>query len=317
MALPAAVERAGQLADELYEKVYGKQGEAKAEEAPPQGDATNAAVAPTQPAPTDNAPTSVAKTLPPAPEETWESRFNVLNGKYSQEVPRYAAENRALRQEVGKLTEQVGTLTKQIEDVQSKVPTAPLISPDEVQEFGEPLVNMARRAGEEAAQRATQKSTSELKQVKDDLNDLKKSAAEIQWFNFIDLLTTLVPDWAQINVDARFLQWLTETDDLSGAPRQILLDNAKDARDATRAARFFTQWKAIGQQQAAVSRQAMEQQVVPDSSSRTVVPAGKQIITRPQIRQFYDNVRAGMYTPAEQAAYEAEIDAAMKEGRIR
>jgi len=103
MALPQAVERAGQLADQLFEEAYGKPGEA-----PP---ATNGEAPP--PAPAAAPPENGAQAPAAAPpEDSWESRYKVLTGKYNAEVPRLAADNRTLKETVGKLSEQVGTLTR-------------------------------------------------------------------------------------------------------------------------------------------------------------------------------------------------------------
>jgi len=240
----------------------------------------------------------------------------VLTGKYNAEVPRLAADNRTLKETVGALTGKVDELTKQLEDVQSKASVAPLISSEEIQEFGEPLVDMARRAGKEAAAQATAPMQRELAETKNELTDLKKSAKEIQWQNFIDLLTSLCGDWAQINVEPAFLDWLDGSDDLSGMTRQMLLDRAKDARDAPRVARFFLSWKEANQTKATDSRLALESHVVPDSSSRTVVPQGKERISRAQIAGFYAAWRRGEISDADAIVTEAEINAAGAEGRI-
>jgi hypothetical protein len=157
----------------------------------------------------------------------------------------------------------------------------------------------------------------ELTEVREQLTDLKKSSAEIQWQNFIDLLTNLQSDWAQINVDNDFLTWLDGVDDFAGVPRQVLLDRAKDARDAARVARFFATWKEGHQHKATTSRSAQESHVVPDSSSRTVVPSGKQFISRGQIQTFYADWRGGRIPEAEAIVMEAEINAAVAEGRVR
>jgi hypothetical protein len=310
MALPQAVERAGQLADQMYEQAYGKQGEPNGAQAP--------VVAEPSPAPAPAAPAAPPPAEPPAPaQDSWEARYKTLAGKYNAEVPRMAADNRTLKESVGTLTEQVGALTKQIAEQQSKIPMEPLIRPEEIQEFGEPLVDMARRAAKEVVAQAQGPMQRELDATRTELTDLKKSAGEIQWQNFIDLVSSLCPDWAQINVNPDFLSWLDGVDDFTGLPRQSLLDRAKDARDAPRVARFFQTWKQANQNRATDSRNALESQVVPDSSSRTVVPSGKQIYSRAQVKRFYDDWRSGRLTDAQAIVIEAELDAASREGRIR
>src|SRR6478735_5978176 len=141
MALPQAVERAEQLANKLHAEAYGT-GDTPVVTAPPEP----IAIAVPAPAPTTPAQPAPATEHAAPPEDSWEAHYKVLTGKYNAEVPRLSADNRALKEAVTELTGKVGTLTKQIEDVQSKVPVEPLIKPEEVAEFGEPLVDMARRA---------------------------------------------------------------------------------------------------------------------------------------------------------------------------
>jgi hypothetical protein len=304
MALPQAVEKAGQLADQLYAEAYGKPGEQQA--APTLQEAPQVESAPAAPAPKPEH----------APEDSWESRYKVLTGKYNAEVPRLAADNRTLKETVGQLSAKLTTLTQQIEDVQSRAATEPLIKPEEIQEFGEPLVDLTRRAGQEAAQKAFGPMQRELNEVRGELTNLKKSATEIQWQNFIDLLTNLCSDWTQINVNADFLAWLDGVDDLSGVPRQVLLDRAKDAHDAPRVARFFNGWKESIQTKATTSRNALESHVVPDSSSRTVIPEGKQRLHPDRVKAFYAAWRRGEISDADAIVMEAEINAATRENRI-
>jgi hypothetical protein len=315
MALPQAVERAEQLANKLHAEAYGQPQSAAPEPPAPIETPAPDAAAPPEP-PEQPAPPDTTEHAAP-PEDSWEARYKVLTGKYNAEVPRMAAENRALKETVSGLNEKVGALAKQIEDVQSKVPVEPLIKPEEVAEFGEPLVDMARRAAREVMAQSAAPVQRQLDEVRTEVTDLRKSAAEIQWQNFVDLLTTMVPDWAQINVNNDFLTWLDGLDDLSGLPRQALLDRAKDARDAQRVARFFTGWKDNHQNAVTNARNALESHVVPDSSSRSVTPAGKQIITRAQIHAFYSDWRAGRIDDARAILTEAEINAAAAEGRVR
>ena len=304
MALPQAVEKAGKLADELHAAAYGT---------PEQPIVTP----PAPPPPPIIAPSPKAENHEPLPtEDSWESRYKVLTGKYNAEVPRLAADNRTLKETVSQLTEKVTALARQNEDAQSRVPVEPLIKPEEVEEFGVPLVDMARRAGKEAVAQANAPFQRDLAQVREELTDLKKSAAEIQWQNFLDLVTQICPEWAQINVNDDFLTWMGGTDELSGMTRQDLLERATRAPPAPRAAPFFQTCKPANQPPPVTSRTAMEQHVVPDSSSRTVVPNGKTFITRSQIKAHYDNVRAGRVSAADEAAIEAEINAATIEGRI-
>ena len=192
-----------------------------------------------------------------------------------------------------------------------------MVTPEEVVQFGEPLVDLARRVAQDVVNKTKGSSERELNEVRTELSDLKKSAGDIQWQNFIDLLTSIVPDWSTVNADADFLRWLDEMDTFSGAPRQALLDRARDARDAQRVALFFKTWKDANKTKAASSQGSMAQHAVPDSMARSVAPQGKPFFTRQSIQQFYSDWREGKLTDAVAIAKEAEIQAAVQEGRVR
>lgn len=271
-----------------------------------------APVAPPQETPKETAAPAAPATPPTADAE---QALRVLKGKYNAEVPRLAAQAKAEREAREKAEAEAAELRKQLA-------AKPLVTPEEVKEFGEPLVDLARRiAREENA--GLQEQVATLKRTNEELgaqvNSTAQAGARLNTQAFYDALTAKHADWREVNDNPAFLKWLDGEDSLYGRPRQLLLDEAQNALDASRVAAFFTAWKADVQTRAAPRQEALESQVTP---STTTAPAptpdaAKKIWTPALISQFYDRLRRGLIKPDEAERIEQDIHNAPREGRYR
>lgn len=303
MPLPRAVLEAEERANRLHEELLNQQqtpendtppsDPPRPEDQPPTGQET--------PKPGDSTPPPVTGT-----DEQLEHRYKVLQGKYNSEVPRLSAENRDLKT-------QLQSLTEQVEALKNAKPPEPLVKPEEIEEYGEGLIDVARRiAREELA--AKQHEIDSLKAKLESLSNVTTQKVESDFFKS---LTDLVADWKDINQDPKFLAWLDEVDELTGQTRQDLLSAAERARDAGRTAKFFTAFKKASSSWAANSTAALESQVAPASSQNTPTPPAKKVWTRAEVSDFYGRVRRGEISDKDAVAIEADIHAAQIEGRIR
>lgn len=299
MSLPRAVLEAEEKANRLHEELL-KQQQATESSDPPKD--------PPQDPPKDPEPLKTpSDSTPPVgqQDEQLEHRYKVLQGKYNSEVPRLAAENKELK---GRLSD----LEQQIELLKVK-PAEPLVKPEEIEEYGEGLVDLARRIAKEEVQ-AKQAEIDLLKSKLDSLSNVTTQKVEKDFFTS---LTEMVPDWEQINQDAKFLAWLDEVDELTGESRQALLSRAEKSRDAARTAKFFTAFKKTSSSWAANSNQALDQQIAPDTNKAPQTPPSKKVWTRAEVSDFYSRVRRGEIDDKEAIAIEADLHAAQIEGRIR
>lgn len=260
----------------------------------------------TAPAATQNTPPAPAKAV--GDDETWEARFKTLTGKYNAEVPRLHS---ALKERDAKLN----SLTEEVEALKAKL-TAPqekLVKPEEVAEYGEPLVDLIRRAAREEVQG----KDVEIAQLKRQLDQLTGATTANVEVSFYDRLAMQVPDWQTVNDDAEFHTWLGEVDELTGATRQDILSQAEEKRDADRVARFFKAFKKVQQDKSAASTTSLESQVAPEATRTPEVPKGKKLWTRAEIAAFYAADRRGAYTEEQAAAIDSEIQLAIREQRVR
>lgn len=302
MNLPRAVIEAEKRADEILASLQQSQQQPAQDPVLPVEGA-----APETPTETPVAPVEDQQTAAPQEEDqSWKSRYDVLIGKYNAEVPRLAAEKRELRSEID-------TLKREVEQLKSKPQPTSLVKPEEVQEFGEPLVDLIRRAAREevAAKDA------EIASLKARLDNHETVTIKSKTESFYDDLGTTVPEWMSLNEDKAFLNWLNEYDEFAGKTRLTLLQEAEQALDAKRVAKFFLTWKQNLTNKSAAATRSLEQQVVPDASRSTSPPPARKIWTSAEIAAFYADVRGGRYSDKDAAAIEADINAAISENRIR
>ena len=272
---------------------------------------------------------------PPAPvaepqqsdEETWQRRFQTLQGKYNAEVPRLTAEVRDLKAQLDAALARVNSLAEERE--QPKQTQQTLVTSEDVEAFGPDLVDLIHRKALEVARQELSTEIAALKDENAKLLNRLDGVTERQGMSdreaYFGRLSQEVPDFAQINEDQRWLDWLMETDPLSGQTRQTYLDDAFLKMDVSRTAALFNTFK----QQAGIARQAqpaqppkdLQRQVAPGTSRASVSePAGNdKIWSTSEMEQFYKDVARGVYRgrEAEQVRIEAEIDAAVATNRIR
>ena len=310
MSLPRAVLEAEQRADEILKQLnqaknpQPPEGEVVANDPKPEEEQAQSVAAPADPSNTEK-PTEA----PAAQEDpTWESRYKSLIGKYNAEVPRLAASNK-------ELTAKLQSIEKELEDLRTAKaePRQSLVKPEEIQEFGEPLVDLIRRAARDEISEKDQ----EIAALKSRLERFEVSTTKNAEIDFFTRLSTSVPDWEETNKDADFLKWLAEYDELTGLQRQDALDDAVRNNDAIRAARFFNKWSDMNRTKAETASRSLEEQVVPTPVANTPPPAGKKIWTRAEIQDFYAKARRGEISDKDMVSIEADIHAAHIEKRIR
>lgn len=241
-------------------------------------------------------------------DHSWENRYRSLMGKYNAEVPRLIAGNK-------ELTNRLQSVESEFESVKlSKAnPRELLVKQSEIDEYGEPLVDLIRRAARDEVSVKDQ----EIESLKHRLERFEATTNKTVETTFYEMLGNAAPNWQELNKDATFLKWLAEYDDLTGLQRQDLLDDAVRKNDAARASRFFNKWKDMSENKAAAVSRSLASQVVPSSSTSLKTASGKKLWSRPEIADFYGKARRGEINDSDMVAIEADIHAAHLEKRIR
>lgn len=264
----------------------------------------------------------VAPAPPAPPQEDWEQKFRTLQGKYNAEVPQVTAKNRALESQVIALTEQVQALAKAAQ--QAKPPEKPPVDPRDVEQFGQDLVEMVTRNSQASIKRLADGISEELNklsqrvsQLEGNVNSVVEDTAQTKEAKFYEELAKAVPQWQTINQSAAFHRWLETVDPVYGVPRQVALTTAHERLDSTRVIAIFGQFL-----ETVVPAPTLDSQTAPRTTNAAPAtapaPVAQRTITSRDVEAFYRDVTRGKYRndPETQLRVEAEINAAIAEGRV-
>jgi hypothetical protein len=349
--IPAAVARAAAAADERQRSEYSIPADT-----PPAPEPVEATINIIEPPPPTPAPGTVTSTgnvpsptdappTPPTPptstppvsgpnDETWEHKFNSVNGRYQQAMK--------LNEQ---LTARVNAMSDMLEQLSKAPPTpaqptaapatpdAPLLTQKEIEDYGPDMLDvMGRRAAEVV--------TPEIKALRQQLADLANkldgttsTVLKTTKQSMMSSLDQELPRWREVNDMPEFKAWLALPDIYSGAIRHQMLLQAWDACETNRVLAFF---KSFVSELAATTpapdgnalpapatpvRPSLEQFAAPGRArtpAGTPPPAEKQIITKADIESFYAAKRKGLYRGREDEfnALEQELFRAQREGRV-
>jgi hypothetical protein len=332
--VPSRVTAAAQAADALHAQAYASQPSAPALALPaPQSDPSLAPAA----------PVTAAVTEPDGARSTWDVNQWMQHAKSMEGRFKQAREQNDLLQ--GHMTE----LGEELIRTQSAVarPPAPtpapqnvapmppvqrFVTPQDVETYGEDFLDVAQRAALQAVSPKLQALESQNQQLQRRLQ--KQTMVTIE-----QALDAQVPNWPQINLSPRFKNWLRLRDVYSGGVRSKLLSDAHTAGDTARVVAFFRGFlddeaatgstefllNAEPPQQAAPLAPAVELQTLAapgharPAGSPPQLADGPISITRGQIKQFYENVRKGVYLGREQDYHNDQsiIFECQRAGRVR
>ena len=291
------------------------------------------ALVPPAPAPEPPQPTPQPAPAPTAPPEppNYEHMYNSMKGRYD-----------AAQRTIGGMQEQMGQLGDELMRTQQMFrgnvnPSSTLpgdikpayVTPEDINNFGEPLIDLTKRAALEAVAPTLTALQEENRRLNQQVNQQRQQ-------NIYEKLDDAMPTWRDVNSNPRWLSWLRLRDFNSAPLRQEQLNRAMQAADAPRVLDFFKRFQdeevATGQMPApqptpppapvtaAIPLTTLAAPGRPNPApGNTQVPDSKPVYTHKDVSDFYDYVRKGVYVGQEQLKQqiEADIFAAQREGRIR
>lgn len=309
MAIPSAVKKQGEQAEEAQRQLQASQQEPAKEPGSQPGEGGQPAT-----------PDPNASGDPPAPEkseqidykalyeeagqklETLKGKYSTLQGKYNSEVPRLAQQVQDLEATVRTLKEGKSTPPEPT-DYDAKL----------LEEFGPETVKVMRAMVK-----------AEVGKVSSEVSEVRKTQQESSESLYYRELDRLAPNWRKLNTDPDFLEWLNEPEGISKVQRGQNLDAANKRRDAGVVAAYFTAYeKAI--QGGKKPESGLEAEVVPDTSGGSgggEPPAEvKKTYTAAEVRRIYSEIASGqgIYRNNQKAAadMQRELENAAREGRIK
>lgn len=315
--VPEQVRRAAERATEIQAQAYGAPGEPTTQVEPVAPDPQVPPVEPV-PAPVAEAPQAPVVPVPPV-ESDWEQKYRTLQG--------------VLRAETTKLRATIADHEATIASLQAQ-PVAPAVKPPapgrdprDEETYGTEMLDLIERRAAALVQAEMEKFQPQLEQTRTQVESISRQVYETDAEKFYGELERAVPDYASINVDQRFLDWLGEIDPLSGMPRQAYLTNAGQHLDHVRAANLFNAFKATLAPPAAPAPVQAASAPTPLSPSprpvgaasapRMEAPAVGEV-RRSEIGAHYKRVStdATYRGSAAQTAFEDRMQAALAAGKV-
>jgi hypothetical protein len=281
---------------------------------------------------------------PAEDDASWERKFKSLQGRYEGEARRSRDAITQLSQRLEQMEQERNQL-RNSQPVQEERPAPNVLSEQEIADYGPEFVDVMRRVATESAERAAGPLNEEINRLRQAMGYVQQETGNA----FINRMNTtigaVIPNWAELNKDARFIQWSQLPDVFSGAIRKTLMQDAWNSGDPHRVAAFFQAYLA---EEAATNPQGGNGQRTPPPSRMVVSdspggpptpgapldlsslaapgrahsaasnPAEKPVYTAAEITKFYTDVAAGRWRgrEAQQQAVDHDIILAQREGRI-
>jgi hypothetical protein len=300
------------------------------------------------------APPEIPPVEAPPPPEDFEHKYKVLQGKYNKEIKDLRekvreASDRSLNTDYERdsLLRKISDLTTRLEGLEKgkdPLPDKPLDTSSALSEMeNDPDVSYVKEQFPDvwkAIKKVVSKSAdgtvskalvSRLENIEKKVDSASATSARSAKVTFDQYLDTNIEGWRTVNVDPEFEKWLQQTEPYTGAPKISLIRDAIANLDASRVARFFTDFAT----EKAVPKSDTDE-VPPETPPLPVKPANlappkprtaplpkrpanTEIITTEYITEFYDKLRRGYYIgrEAEGKTEEKRIEQAVSEGRVK
>ena len=264
----------------------------------------------------DTSPTDVA--------DEFEQKYKTLRGKYDAEVPRLHQQVRDLN---GKLDELAKSMEAKPEPPTKSKEKVSYVTDADRAEFGEELIDVQRRVAQEVSQEYTERMEQQDAVIQKLQEQLAKTGNDVGEMSFTQRLHSVVPDFAEIDNDERWVAWLNEHDPMLRGPRRDQAAAAFQAGDVEAVLHYVNLFKeSISEPETAPRQQRqteLEKQVAPNRSANSVrtqsANQNSKIYSPKEVDNAWTKVRAlntkGKYADAEKL--EAELTAAYMEGRVR
>jgi hypothetical protein len=325
MALPEQVRVRAERANQLIAEMNGQ---APAPIAPPVEPPTEPPAP--APAPSPNEPPPQEPPAPPAPapapadpEATWEHKYRSLQGVLNVEKGKWEAKERVYQERIATLEAQSRAPAPAPTPAPAAAPATAQFTEDELARYGPDLLNLiASKAGAMANEIVTRKLAElnpTLERTQQQVNQIGQAVYQSKEQEFWGELAKAVPDHQQVNASHEWLVWLGQSDELTGIPRQRLLDTAANALDHKRVAKLFEVFKREHGQAAAPAQapSAPAPAMPPISPSpRTVGHASAPTPREPEAPSVKRSEIAVHYRRALDPTYKASPEYAAMETRI-
>lgn len=250
---------------------------------------------------------------PSKPRVSWKQRFTNYKASTDKTISSLRKENSELVRRLMDLETKYDDLASKHANVLSKSsdPLDGIITTEDIDTVGEEAVDIIRKVTKKVAESEAHPLKEELARLKAEKLAAEKRAQEERKRNaynaFLSDLGRIVPDYAAVNVDSRFIEFMNGYDEITGEKRVDAFRRAEDYLDADRVADFFIEFKRTVPRS---KREVLEENITPTvTSGSTVNTSGKQkaeTFTARQVEDFFNDVARGVYKNRMKEADELE-----------
>jgi len=254
-----------------------------------------------------------------------EQQYRTLLGKYNAEVPREQHRTADLQHEITALKSEIAALktgkpadkTNAKPAAEREIPSAtdpnnPYGLTTEQLEYGTDMIGLAEKIAKQIIDREVGDIRGKTETVSQELSQRRQE-------KFYGDLDGLAPDWRMLNADARFAEFCREFEPNSGLLWQDIIDAGQQRMDPVRVSNVFNAFRAAGGTKPAPKSAAvtpLDAQVTP-TSAPSPAPDARKTYTMKEYNALMDNIIHGRYTNEKARKIEAELDAAINEGRVK
>lgn len=218
---------------------------------PPEPEASETGNAAPAPAPAaEPAPATEPQAAAPAadPRDSdpsyWKQRFQVTSGLLTKERGDRTSERDSLYQRIAKLEDEARTLQATAKPADDTIDLTQFYTSAQIEQYGEEqcrvMAATALRAARATAQEAIDAA---VRPVREQQQRQQTDTAEAARQGFEDALTEQLPNWREIDTDARWRAWLAEEDE-NEVVRQTILNVYIEKANAIGAAKLMRKWVA-------------------------------------------------------------------------
>lgn len=234
--------------------------------------------------------------------QSWKQRFTNYKASTDKTISTLRKENTQLYTQLSQRDKHIDDLSLKLSTMTSnaKDPLAEVITEKDIDEIGPEAVDVLKRLNKKSTEVAMTPIKEELERLKaKEIADRNRRAEEQRrsaYGSFIADLGRAVPDYAAINLDTKFAEFMDEVDPYTGEKRVEAFRRAEDYLDVDRVADFFIEYKESGRK----SKQSiLEDKITPVSSTSSnrapIENKAKETFTVKEVEKFFDDVTKGVY----------------------
>lgn len=312
MALPKKIQQQAEAVAQLEEQMAAATQETEPT-APPVEE-------PTPPAePQGNSPAAEPQHAPPADDVA--QKYRTLQGMYNSAMQRLTNLSSEVEQLKGELLK-----ARRVEEA-PEAPDTSLISPKDVETYGEDLIDLASRIAQKEiakSSRAYERQIAELTgRLNEQIGEVKTRQVASAEDLFFERLTRAKPDWEALQATSECQEWLGMRPPGVDATWNDILVAAAKKHDVQRVLEVFQTFEATRPKREAAptpkTSNELQRQVAPSKSKAGSVSSDKRVYSFAEYEREMRNVaslqKSGRYDEAQRL--EKDLDAAFVEGRVR